>query len=108
MGLRDHPLNARQLEVLAWIGDGCPEGMWADQWHKAVATALVNRRLSVGVGSRTGGRWTASLTDDGRYYLEHGRYPRASVPVQTLLAAPRAVPTRQPHPQPERKTRASP
>ena len=40
--------------------------------HKHTARALENRRLAK--VSRRGGAWGATLTDDGRYYLEHARY----------------------------------
>lgn len=66
------PVNARQLEVLRWVADGCPEGVMADASYKTTAVALRNRRL-LKVSKRGG--WHAELTDDGRYYLEHSRYP---------------------------------
>jgi len=66
------PVNARQLEVLRWVADGCPEGVMTDFSYKTTAVALRNRRL-LKVSKRGG--WRAELTDDGRYYLAHGAYP---------------------------------
>ncbi|NMM92383.1 hypothetical protein B2J88_50515 [Rhodococcus sp. SRB_17] len=69
----DTPLNNRQLEVLRWVGEQCPPREWPDSTYKTVAAALQNRRLIT--VSKKGGRWTATLLDAGRYYLDHGTYP---------------------------------
>jgi excisionase family DNA binding protein len=70
------PITARQLDVLRWIGDGCPPGRWADKTHKASARALASRGLAkVGRPKSAGGAWSATLTEAGRFYLDHGRYP---------------------------------
>jgi hypothetical protein len=66
--------NPGQLEVLRWIADGCPAGVMTGFTYKTTAVALQNRHLAK--VSRRGG-WHAVLTDDGRYYLEHGAYPDA-------------------------------
>ena len=66
------PVNARQLDVLRWVADGCPDGVMTDFSYKTTAVALRNRRL-LKVSKRGG--WHAELTDDGRHYLEHGGYP---------------------------------
>lgn len=73
-------LNERQLEVLEWVGKGCPEG--ASATYKASCQALQNRRL-VKV-ARRGGVWNAVLTDAGRHYLAHGTYPAPKAPVRAL------------------------
>ena len=80
---RAAPVNARQLEVLKWIADGCPDGVMKAYTHKTTAIALPGRRL-VAV-TRKRGVWQAQLTAAGSYYLEHGRYP------EDLQAAWRAV-----------------
>ncbi|MBE5471749.1 hypothetical protein [Mycobacteroides abscessus] len=69
-----HPLNGRQVEVLRWIGDGCPNGRWTDFSFKTTANALVSRRL-VAVSKR-GGVWSAALLPAGEYYLANEQYPR--------------------------------
>ena len=66
------PLNPRQLEVLQWIADGCPDGVTAEPTYKTSAAALKSRHLAT--VSKRGG-WHAALTDAGRYYLAHGEYP---------------------------------
>lgn len=67
------PLNARQTEVLDWIGGGCPDGIMTGHSHKVTARALQARRLvKISKGKH---EWSASLTDVGRYYLDHGTFP---------------------------------
>lgn len=72
MALRD-PLNHRQVEVLRWISEGCPDGRWTDFTYKTTASALRSRRL-VKV-SRQDGMWTASILPAGEQYLASGGYP---------------------------------
>jgi hypothetical protein len=33
-------LNARQVEVLSWIADGCPDGVMTGHTYKTTAVAL--------------------------------------------------------------------
>ena len=73
MNVRNAPLNPTQLEVLIWVRDGCAPGVYEDWAHRITARALHNRGLVVVKGHGTG--WTASLTVDGTYYLDHGDYP---------------------------------
>lgn len=73
VAVRDAPLNPVQLEVLAWVRDGCAEGVYEDFSHRVTARALHNRGLLT-VGGH-GVNWTASLTEDGAYYLERGTHP---------------------------------
>lgn len=70
--MQQREVNQRQIEVLRWIADGCPDGVMEDYPYKTTAVALRNRGLVV-VSKR--GEWHASLTDIGRHYLEHGTYP---------------------------------
>lgn len=67
------PLNQRQLDVLRWTHEGCPNGRWDDFTYKSVAIALQSRRLLE--VSRRGGVWSATILPAGVHYLEHGRYP---------------------------------
>lgn len=71
----DPRVNARQLEVLEWIADGCPPGRWAqyDISYKTSSAALASRDLVVLKGRSR--NWSALVTDAGRHYLQHGRYP---------------------------------
>ncbi|MCZ4500957.1 MAG: hypothetical protein JWQ74_3512 [Marmoricola sp.] len=70
---RNEPLTVRQVEVLQWIGDGCPDGVWRDFTYKTTAYALASRGL-VTVDRRRK-QWSAALTDVGRFYLAHGHHP---------------------------------
>ncbi|MEU4626897.1 hypothetical protein AB0G04_43855 [Actinoplanes sp. NPDC023801] len=67
------PLKPYQVEVLRWVEAGCPDADMPGDGAKQTARALQGRRL-VAV-SRRGGRWSATLTERGRYYLDNGRYP---------------------------------
>lgn len=73
------PLSARQLDVLRWIADGCPDRDWPDHTHKVTASALAGRGLVT--VRRRAKRWGAVVTENGRYYLEHGVYPGQTTPV---------------------------
>ncbi len=66
-------LNARQVAVLKWIADGCPDGVMAGFTCKTTAVALQGRRLVT--VSRRRGVLSAVVTDAGRFYLVHGRHP---------------------------------
>lgn len=70
----DTPLNHRQLEVLRWISDGCPDGRWTDFTFKTTAGALVSRRLVT--VSKRGGAWSAAILPAGEHYLTNGQYPQ--------------------------------
>lgn len=66
------PVNERQLEILRWIADGCPDGVMLGETYKHSAAALKSRHL-VKISKRDG--WHAEVTSEGRYFLEHGAYP---------------------------------
>src|SRR5689334_4693363 len=66
-------LDKRQLEVLRWIGDGCPDGAMIGHTYKTTAVALQGRRL-VTVSKRRG-VWSAALTSRGQFYLQNGCHP---------------------------------
>jgi len=44
--MQERPVNAQQLSVLRWIGDGCPDGVMADSSFKTSVVALGNRGLA--------------------------------------------------------------
>ena len=75
---RNAPLSVRQIQVLQWIGQGCPDRAWPDFTYKTTTYALAARDL-VKVDRRHGS-WSAVLTDAGRFYLEHGHYPTERTP----------------------------
>lgn len=66
------PVNDAQREVLDWLAAGGSQDPPRPEM-KLSAAALAARGL-VKV-RRPGGKWTAELTETGRYYVEHGRYP---------------------------------
>jgi hypothetical protein len=66
-------LNQRQVEVLRWISDGCPNGRWADFTFKTTANALASRRLVT--VSKRGGTWGAAVLPAGEFYLANSQYP---------------------------------
>jgi hypothetical protein len=80
------PLNDRQVEVLRWISDGCPDAVMEGHAYKTTAKALHHRKLVV--VSKKGGQWTAVITEAGTYYLEHGQH-RASA--TATVPTPRPV-----------------
>lgn len=75
------PLSERQLKVLAWVADGCPDGVWEDFTYKHTTYALADRGL-VTVDRRRH-HWSTQLTDQGRYYLGHGTFPPEPVEAET-------------------------
>jgi hypothetical protein len=60
-------LTEKQLALLRWIGDGCPDGVMSDDSHRISAGALRNRGLATTSGRGLG--WTAKLTPAGADYL---------------------------------------
>jgi len=66
------PVNDAQRAVLAWLASGATTDPPAPIF-KLSAVALQSRGL-VKV-RRVSGKWTATLTDDGRYFAGHGSYP---------------------------------
>jgi hypothetical protein len=88
------PLNQRQAEVLGWILGGCPDGVMTGSSYKTTAAALQSRRL-VEI-SRRGGMWSATVTTEGRYYLEHGRHPDLDTKPEPVVLARVVIPTPSP------------
>lgn len=93
-------LNAAQCEVLTWLAEGGSTKP-PKETYKHSARALANRGLAK--VARRGGIWTATLTETGRYYVEHSAFPSASseathhskAPAKTTAApvAPVSAPT---------------
>ena len=62
-------LSQKQVDVLTWIRDGCPEGTYTEGWeHRIVARALERRGL-VSISGR-GPTWVATITTAGRGWLD--------------------------------------
>jgi hypothetical protein len=87
-------LNERQLAVLRRVGSG--EDLGASSMtgaFKVSAGALRDRGLLA--ISRRGGQWRASLTEAGRYYLDHGRHPdHPPAPTTASAGGGRSAPRR--------------
>ena len=71
---RDELLSVRQIRVLKWIGDGCPEGVWSDFTYKTTGYALAARGLVEVVRRRD--RWSAAITEDGQFYWRTAATPQ--------------------------------
>lgn len=85
----DRRVNDRQLEVLQWIADGCPEGKWPedDFSYKTSASALKARGLVTIKGhART---WSAAVNEAGTHYIEHGAFPQRTRPSHPVSSAVR-------------------
>jgi hypothetical protein len=85
------PLNERQLLALRRIGDGDDLGDPESMALRHSGRALQGRGLVT--ISRRGGGWQAAITEDGRFYLEHGQHPdhpdrRRSEPVRPSVKSP--------------------
>jgi hypothetical protein len=80
-------LTQRQIDVLRWIGDGCPADVLrgASQSARITAGALRNRGLVTTTG--TGSTWAASITDAGSEYLSSVDGPSPPVPREPNIPA---------------------
>ncbi len=93
-------LNAAQVQVLAWIRDGCPEGIYPDGYgHRLTARALASRGLVKISGH--GDSWRAELTDKGQDWTLPTAHDRASARGGRTQKGSKPEPTR-----PARKNRA--
>ncbi|MCX2971676.1 MULTISPECIES: hypothetical protein [Streptomyces] len=73
------PLNDRQLALLTRIGEGTDPVTSASPELAITARALKGRGLIT--MPKHGGKWQAEITDDGRFYLEHGHHPDRPAPI---------------------------
>ncbi len=82
-------LTEKQVAVLRWIADGCPDGVMEDEFHRISAAALRSRGLVETSGR--GSTWTVTITSAGSEYLAmvDGPNPpiarQANVPVTQQL-----------------------
>ncbi|MDI3402864.1 PE-PGRS family protein [Streptomyces cavernicola] len=103
------PLNDRQLALLARIGEGTDPVTSASPELALTARALKERGLIT--MPKHSGKWRAEITDDGRFYLEHGHHPDRPEPTarkkRPAAAEPKpkdaAPPRRRAAPPPEEK-----
>ena len=73
-------LSNKQMDVLQWIADGCPERDWVDFSHRISARSLTNRGLVKVRGH--GPTWTAEMTEAGQAFLSGARDDRPALEVQ--------------------------
>jgi hypothetical protein len=67
-------VNDRQLALLRRIADGVVP-VTSHEYHLATTVYALRNRGLVATTRTDGGGWTASITDEGRYYIAHGHYP---------------------------------
>lgn len=98
------PLNDRQLVLLTRIGEGTEPVTSDSPELAATAHALKGRGLIT--MPKQSGRWQADITNDGRFYLEHGHHPDRPerTPRRQRSAAPKLTPQAGP---PSRQTAPS-
>jgi hypothetical protein len=104
------PLNDLQLEILTWVRNGTPDGVYEDYRPRIVARALDHRGLVEVSGH--GQSWQATLTADGAHYLEHGDYPpnpdRLAPAAQPEKPAAAPPPRQKAEPRPRKAPRVGP
>lgn len=87
-----------QLKVLRWVADGADIDNPPNDTFKMSAGALRDRKL-IKV-SKSNGKWDATITEIGTYYLEHGRNPQTnrapSNRRRNQLPKPRTAPSKSP------------
>ncbi len=71
-------LNDAQLLVLRWVAEGADLENPPSDTFKTSAVALHNRGL-VDLDKRRG-KWSVTITEAGKSYLQHGRHPDAADP----------------------------
>lgn len=82
-------VNERQLEVLRWVADGCPEGKWPEgDFSYKISAAALNSRGLVKIKGRAR-TWSATITETGTHYLGHGTYPPSRTPTVPIAATAR-------------------
>lgn len=85
------PLNDRQLALLTRIGAGTDPVTSESPELAHTARALKGRGLIT--MPKHGGKWQATITDDGRFYLEHGHHPDRPEPAPRKQRPTAADPT---------------
>lgn len=90
-------LTPKQIELLDWVRDRCPDDVYVGNAHRVSARALAMRGLLKIKGH--GADWTVTLTDAGRYWKPGRAVPRPApirLPKRSALAP---APIRDPDPE---------
>jgi hypothetical protein len=77
-------LSQAQVDLLRWIGDGCPADREVGEFFRISAGALRNRGLITTDGRRA--NWSASITPAGTEYLAQVEGPNPPVPRQASVS----------------------
>ena len=77
-------LSQAQVDLLRWIGDGCPADREVGEFFRISAGALRNRGLITTEGRRAS--WSASITSAGTEYLAEVDGPNPPVPRQASVS----------------------
>jgi hypothetical protein len=77
-------LTEKQVELLRWIADGCPDGVMKDDFYRISAAALRNRSLITTSGR--GPTWIAKITLSGTEYLAKVEAPNPPIPRQANVS----------------------
>jgi hypothetical protein len=77
-------LTQAQLDLLQWVADGCPGGVFEGFNHHVSAAALRRRGLLRISGH--GEQWKAAITDAGQEYLQQSKEPGAELPRQANVS----------------------
>lgn len=63
-----HSLTPKQIAVLEWVRDGTPDGVFDEGYDHRITARALERRGLVSIAGR-GGTWRATLTTNGRLWL---------------------------------------
>lgn len=77
-------LSQAQLDLLQWVDEGCPGGVYEGFDHRISAAAL--RRRGLVQTSGHGGKWEVRITAAGREYLRTSKEPGAAPPRQANIS----------------------
>lgn len=77
-------LSEKQVALLRWIADGCPDGTMDGDFYRISAAALRNRGLVTTAGR--GSTWTATIAPAGRDYLTQVDGPNPPIPRQASVS----------------------
>ena len=78
MSAEPKTLNAKQIQVLEWIRNGCPDGVYSGGYEHRISARVLERRGLVKIRGR-GDTWVAELTEEGREWKDEAKEPNRSL-----------------------------